>query len=77
MVRRVADRKGHDRRYCLNDSTFRALGYAPRTAFSAGLAQTVQWYRDNRRWWEPLKRRAEDDAACLPSPDVTPSGTGR
>jgi dTDP-glucose 4,6-dehydratase len=56
MVARVEDRKGHDRRYCIDDSVLRALGYAPRTSFGAGLAATVQWYRDNRRWWEPLKR---------------------
>ena len=56
MVIPVADRKGHDRRYSLDDSLLRALGYAPRVAFGAGLRATVQWYRDNRRWWEPLKR---------------------
>src|SRR6266705_163603 len=38
MVARVEDRKGHDRRYCIDDSALRALGYAPRTSFSAGLA---------------------------------------
>jgi dTDP-glucose 4,6-dehydratase len=55
MVTRVEDRRGHDRRYSLDDSVLRALGYSPRTAFSAGLRATVQWYRDNRSWWEPLK----------------------
>ncbi len=56
MVTRVEDRKGHDRRYSLDDTALRALGYAPRTRFAAGLTATVQWYRENRRWWEPLKR---------------------
>ena len=51
----VEDRKGHDRRYSVDDSKLRALGYAPQTSFEAGLAQTVAWYRDNRQWWEPLK----------------------
>jgi dTDP-glucose 4,6-dehydratase len=58
MVEPVPDRKGHDRRYALDDSALRTLGYAPRTPFSVGLAATVQWYRDNRQWWEPLKLAA-------------------
>jgi len=61
-VRRVADRKGHDRRYSLNDSALRALGYAPRTPFEAGLEATVAWYRDNRAWWEPLKKDSPNEA---------------
>jgi dTDP-glucose 4,6-dehydratase len=56
MVTQVADRKGHDRRYCLDDSALRAQGYAPRTPFAEGLASTVRWYVDHRDWWEPLKR---------------------
>jgi dTDP-glucose 4,6-dehydratase len=59
MVTRVPDRQGHDRRYSVNDSALRALGYAPRTSFQAGLTATVQWYRDNRQWWEPLKKPTE------------------
>ncbi|HVF19842.1 MAG TPA: dTDP-glucose 4,6-dehydratase [Mycobacteriales bacterium] len=54
----VDDRLGHDRRYAIDDSKLRALGYTPGTAFAEGLAQTVQWYRDNRAWWEPLKAKA-------------------
>ncbi len=57
-VQPVEDRKGHDRRYSVDDSKLRALGYAPRTSFDDGLAQTVAWYRDNRQWWEPLKAKA-------------------
>jgi dTDP-glucose 4,6-dehydratase len=56
MVAYVEDRKGHDRRYSLDDSALRALGYAPRTPFQDGLEATVRWYEDNRRWWEPLKQ---------------------
>ncbi len=55
-VRPVADRKGHDRRYSLDDSRLRALGYAPAVPLGAGLSATVAWYRENRSWWEPLKR---------------------
>jgi dTDP-glucose 4,6-dehydratase len=57
-VEYVEDRKGHDRRYAIDDSKLRALGYTPGTSFEDGLAQTVQWYRDNRDWWEPLKAKA-------------------
>jgi dTDP-glucose 4,6-dehydratase len=56
MVSYVEDRKGHDRRYSLDDSLLRGMGYAPRIPFSAGLAATVRWYQDNRAWWEPLKQ---------------------
>jgi dTDP-glucose 4,6-dehydratase len=55
MVARVEDRKGHDRRYSLDDSVLRGMGYAPQIPFSDGLKATVGWYQDNRRWWEPLK----------------------
>ncbi len=56
MVEYVEDRKGHDRRYAIDDRKLRALGYEPATEFEAGLAETVQWYRDHRDWWEPLKQ---------------------
>ena len=56
MVTMVEDRKGHDRRYSLDDSVLRAIGYAPRIPFAAGLRSTVQWYMENRDWWEPLRR---------------------
>jgi dTDP-glucose 4,6-dehydratase len=49
---------GHDLRYSVDFSKTAALGYAPRTGFEEGLALTVQWYRDNRAWWEPLKAAA-------------------
>ncbi|WP_155341912.1 dTDP-glucose 4,6-dehydratase [Acrocarpospora corrugata] len=55
MVERVADRKGHDRRYSLDDSRLRALGYAPQVSFEDGLAATVRWYVDNPSWWKPLR----------------------
>jgi dTDP-glucose 4,6-dehydratase len=56
MVEHVPDRKGHDLRYALDDSLLRGLGYAPRVGFAQGLAATMRWYRENRHWWEPLKR---------------------
>jgi dTDP-glucose 4,6-dehydratase len=54
----VEDRKGHDRRYSVNDGRLRALGYAPQHRFEDGLAETVQWYKDNEAWWRPLKAKA-------------------
>jgi dTDP-glucose 4,6-dehydratase len=57
-VQPVDDRKGHDRRYSVNDSRLRALGYAPQHKFEDGLAETVQWYKDNEEWWRPLKAKA-------------------
>ncbi|MDQ0779132.1 dTDP-glucose 4,6-dehydratase [Streptomyces aurantiacus] len=50
MVEYVADRKGHDRRYSLDDSKLRALGFAPRVPFGEGLAGTVRWYADHPEW---------------------------
>ncbi|MER5628365.1 dTDP-glucose 4,6-dehydratase [Streptosporangium sp. NPDC002544] len=52
MVERVTDRKGHDRRYSLDDTKLRALGYRPLTAFEDGLAETIRWYADNPSWWK-------------------------
>jgi len=56
MVASVEDRKGHDRRYSLDDSLLRSMGYAPRIPFRDGLKETVRWYEENRSWWEPLNR---------------------
>ena len=59
FVQRVADRKGHDRRYSVDIGKISSeLGYTPQVSFEEGLAEVVQWYRDNRWWWEPLKKRA-------------------
>ncbi|HWH25523.1 MAG TPA: dTDP-glucose 4,6-dehydratase [Pseudolysinimonas sp.] len=58
-VDRVEDRKGHDLRYSVDISKIQAeLGYEPLVPFDQGLNDVVQWYRDNRTWWEPLKARA-------------------
>ena len=55
LVRHVADRPGHDRRYSLDSSRIRALGWRPERRLEEGLAETVRWYRERRDWWEPLK----------------------
>ncbi len=54
----VADRLGHDRRYSVDTSKVRGLGWEPKRSFDDALAETVAWYRDNRAWWEPLKARS-------------------
>ena len=58
FIRPVADRLGHDRRYSVNIDKITALGWRLQRGFDESLAETVQWYRDNRDWWEPLKARA-------------------
>jgi dTDP-glucose 4,6-dehydratase len=56
LVRHVEDRPGHDRRYAVDSSKLRGLGWAPAHSFDAGgLEETVDWYRANREWWEPIK----------------------
>jgi dTDP-glucose 4,6-dehydratase len=55
LVRLVADRAGHDRRYSVDASRIRALGWEPRHPFPEGLAATISWYRDHPEWWRPLK----------------------
>jgi dTDP-glucose 4,6-dehydratase len=55
MLTHVTDRQGHDRRYALDTSRIRALGWRPEIDFEQGLRETIQWYRDNRGWWEPIK----------------------
>jgi dTDP-glucose 4,6-dehydratase len=61
LVRHVPDPRGaaHDRRYSADDSRARALGWAPRIPFDEGLAATVDWFRANRAWWEPLRTRVD------------------
>ncbi len=55
LIRPVADRPGHDRRYALDTSKLRALGWAPQVPFELGLRDTVAWYRQNEWWWRPIK----------------------
>jgi dTDP-glucose 4,6-dehydratase len=56
LVRHVEDRAGHDRRYALDDAKLRALGWSPQHSFGeSGLPRTIDWYRENRPWWEPIK----------------------
>lgn len=57
---RVTDRPGHDLRYAIDPTSVETLGWGPRyTDFSAGLAATVEWYRNHRAWWETSRKDAE------------------
>lgn len=55
LIEFVKDRPGHDKRYALDISKIRALGWSPRHDFETALALTVQWYKDNTTWWKKLK----------------------
>jgi dTDP-glucose 4,6-dehydratase len=57
LIRPVEDRKGHDRRYALDTTKLRGLGWAPDVRFEDGLAATVDWYRQNEAWWRPIKEQ--------------------
>jgi dTDP-glucose 4,6-dehydratase len=59
LIRFVADRPGHDRRYAIDPAKIEAeLGWVPRETFETGLARTVDWYLSNRDWWQPLRTGA-------------------
>lgn len=56
LIEYVTDRPGHDRRYAVNASRMRdELAWAPSVDFGQGLARTVDWYLDNRDWWQRIR----------------------
>ncbi|MHB2025344.1 MAG: dTDP-glucose 4,6-dehydratase [Elusimicrobiota bacterium] len=57
LVKPVADRPGHDRRYALNFAKLKGLGYRPAFSFRKALEDTVAWYRKHEPWWRPLKKK--------------------
>jgi dTDP-glucose 4,6-dehydratase len=58
LVEFVTDRPGHDRRYSLSSAKLNDLGWRAQVRFDEGLARTVDWYRDNAWWWEPIRSGA-------------------
>jgi dTDP-glucose 4,6-dehydratase len=56
LIKPVADRPGHDRRYCLDTTKLRAVGWTPQVPFEAGLRASIDWYRENEWWWRPIKQ---------------------
>ena len=56
LIKYVKDRPGHDRRYAIDSSKIQdELGWKPRYTFETGIAETIQWYLDNKEWWEKVK----------------------
>ena len=55
LIQPVADRPGHDRRYALDVTKLRALGWEPAHNFEEALQETVKWYMENEAWWRKLK----------------------
>jgi dTDP-glucose 4,6-dehydratase len=58
LISYVTDRLGHDRRYAIDSSfAMRELGWKPLHSFKEGLESTIDWYLNNRGWWQPLLER--------------------
>jgi dTDP-glucose 4,6-dehydratase len=55
LIEYVTDRPGHDRRYSLASEKVRGLGWEAQVRFADGIGRTVDWYRDNAWWWEPIR----------------------
>ncbi len=55
MIKYVADRLGHDRRYSLVSKKIEKLGWRPTKDFKVAIKETVEWYRNNKRWWKSKK----------------------
>jgi len=56
LISFVADRPGHDARYAIDAARIRRdLGWEPRESFESGLAATLDWYLDNRAWWQRIR----------------------
>jgi dTDP-glucose 4,6-dehydratase len=76
MVRHVADRPGHDRRYALDTAKIQELGFAPTVDFETGLADMVRWYRGHESWWRPLKPATSSRRHIRPQ-STAPRGANR
>jgi len=61
LITFVPDRPGHDRRYSINSEKAHRLGWRPQVTLEQGLPRTVAWYRENERWWRPIKDGAFRD----------------
>jgi dTDP-glucose 4,6-dehydratase len=60
LIKRVADRVGHDRRYSVDTSKLETLGFKMTTDFDAALERTVDWYVQNEPWWRAIKERSAE-----------------
>ena len=58
LIQYVTDRPGHDLRYAIDPTKINnELGWSPETVFENGLCQTIEWFKDNREWWETIRKR--------------------
>jgi dTDP-glucose 4,6-dehydratase len=64
LIEHVEDRLGHDRRYSVDSSRVRGLGWQPARRWAEALAQTVDWYREHPEWWRPVKSRSAHPASA-------------
>ena len=60
LIQFVKDRPGHDRRYSLDFTKIKKLGWKPKYSFESGIKTTINWYRENEWWWKPLVRREDE-----------------
>ncbi len=82
LIRFVQDRPGHDWRYAMDPGKIeREIGWMPERSLAEGLRETVRWYRENREWWEEIRRRpywqkyfADTYDARLENARTTPEG---
>ena len=58
-IKYVKDRLGHDKRYAIDPTKIETeLGWKPEYTFDTGIVKTIDWYKDNEDWWQPLKAKA-------------------
>ena len=60
LIKRVADRQGHDRRYSIDMTKLEALGFRCETNFDEALEKTIRWYGENESWWRAIKERSAE-----------------
>ena len=59
MIKFVNDRPGQDQRYAIEYTKIQSeLGWQPQVSLEEGLREMIQWYRDNKQWWAPIKQSA-------------------
>ena len=59
LIQKTTDRVGHDRRYSIDSNLIHQLGWHPECDFEKGLENTVEWYKQNSQWWEPLRDNSQ------------------
>lgn len=60
LIKRVADRLGHDRRYSVSSEKLKDMGWSPNRKFEEGIRDTIDWYVNNQTWWRTIKEKSEE-----------------